>query len=452
MDNSETLVKRTIPHSPEAEESVVGSMLLDREAIDVAAEYLTGEDFYNRQLGIIFDAIVRLYKSGREADPVTLQEALVSSNLPPEFTSASYLGDLVTRVPTSAHVKNYAQIVQDNATKRRLIRVCEDMAAACYAGGKDLAALLGDAEKGIFDVTQRGASGEIASTRDLVIETINGIAKAGKQKGHVTGVATGFTDLDYMSAGFQKSDLILIAARPSMGKSALALNIASYMALHDNHSVVVFSLEMSKGQLVKRLLAMESKVDSKKISTGDLTDGEWERVIMGADALGGSGIIFDDTPSISLTELRSICRRIKIERGLDAIFIDYLQLMTARRGRASESRQLEISEISRGLKAIARELDVPVIALSQLSRAVESRPDKRPMLSDLRESGAIEQDADIVMFLYRDDYYHKDSDRKGITEILIAKHRNGPTGTVELLWMPEHQKFASIERRFQPRS
>ncbi|MBE5835349.1 MAG: replicative DNA helicase [Butyrivibrio sp.] len=441
----DTLIRRTSPNSLEAEQSVVGSMLMDRDAIEVASEIIVGDDFYNRQLGTLFETMVELNKQGMAVDVVTLQNRLKEKNVPPQVSSLEYITDLVRAVPTSANVKYYAQIVAEKSTLRRLIHVSEDTINSCYTEADNMEALLNDVEKRVFQLTQNRNVGEFVPISQVVMNSLNKIEKASKQKGSVTGLPTGFTDLDYDTAGFQPSDLILIAARPSMGKTAFVLNIAQYMAFHRDETVAIFSLEMSKEQLVNRLLAMESHVDSQHIRTGNMSDMDWEKLIESADLIGGSNLIIDDTPGISIQELRSKCRKYKMEHNLKIIMIDYLQLMSGN-GRASDSRQQEISDISRSLKALARELNVPVVALSQLSRAVEQRPDHRPMLSDLRESGAIEQDADMVMFIYRDDYYNKDTEKKGVAEIIIAKQRNGPIGTVELLWMPEFTKFANLEK------
>ncbi|MCR4901826.1 MAG: replicative DNA helicase [Butyrivibrio sp.] len=442
----ETLLKRTAPNSLEAEQSVIGSMLMDREAIDIASEIIVGDDFYNRQLGTLFETMVELNKQGMAVDVVTLQNKLKEKNVPPQVSSLEYITELVRAVPTSANVKYYAQIVAEKSTLRRLIHVSEDTINECYTGTDNMEGLLNDVEKRVFQLTQNRNTGEFVPISQIVMNSLNKIEKASKQKGSVTGLPTGFADLDYDTAGFQPSDLILIAARPSMGKTAFVLNIAQFMAFHHNETVAIFSLEMSKEQLVNRLLAMESHVDSQHIRTGNMSDMDWENIIESADLIGGSNLIIDDTPGITIQELRSKCRKYKMEHNLKIIMIDYLQLMSGG-GRSSDSRQQEISDISRSLKALARELNVPVVALSQLSRAVEQRPDHRPMLSDLRESGAIEQDADMVMFIYRDDYYNKDTEKKGIAEIIIAKQRNGPIGTVELLWMPEFTKFANLEKK-----
>ena len=436
-----------MPNSFEAEQSVIGAMLLNRNAIDVASELLTEEDFYNRQLGTLFAAICELGTAGSAVDPVTLLNRLRERNVPPELANLDYIRGLVEAVPTSANVRYYAQIVADKATLRRLIRVSEETAEQCFVGEKPLSDILEDTEQRIFRVTQGGGARELTPIREVVLHALEHIEKAAKTSGNVTGLATGLTDLDYDTAGFQKSDLILLAARPSMGKSALALTMAYNMAVRGDKSVAFFSLEMSAEQLVNRLLAMEGPLDSQHLRSGNLSEDEWERLVQGAGVVGGSHLIIDDTPGISVAELRSRCRKYKLEHELDLVIIDYLQLMAGSGNRSQDNRQQEVSDISRSLKALARELDIPVLALSQLSRAVESRTDHRPMLSDLRESGAIEQDADIVMFIYRDEYYNKDTDKKGVTELIIAKQRNGPIGTVELGFLPEQTRFVSLESR-----
>lgn len=441
----EALLKRILPHSMEAEQSVIGSMIMDREAIVVAAEIVLGEDFYNRQYGTLFDTMVELNDEGKPVDLVTLQDRLKEKDVPPEVSSLEFIRDLITAVPTSANVKYYANIVAEKATLRRLIRLNEEIANTCYVGKESLEDILEDTEKRVFDLVQRRNSDEFIPIRQIVMNAMDNIEKASHNKGNVTGVATGFLDLDYKTAGMQPSDLILLAARPSMGKTAFVLNIAQYVAFKQNKTVAIFSLEMSKEQLVNRLFSMESRVDSQHLRTGNLSDMEWEKLIESAAVIGKSNLIIDDTPGISISEMRSKCRKYKLEHNLEMIIIDYLQLMSGS-GRFTDSRQQEISDISRSLKALARELRVPVIALSQLSRAVEQRPDHRPMLSDLRESGAIEQDADVVMFIYRDDYYNKDTEKKGIAEIIIAKQRNGPIGTVELVWLPDYTKFANLQK------
>ena len=439
----ENVLKRILPHSVEAEQSVIGSMIMDREAIVVASGLINGEDFYNRQYGILFETMVELNDEDSPVDLVTLQNRLREKDVPPEVSSLEFVRELLTAVPTSANIKYYANIVAEKATLRRLIRLNEEIANTCYAGKESLEYILDDTEKKVFQLVQKRTTDDFVPIRQVVMNAFDKIEMAARNKGSVTGVPTGFIDLDYRTAGMQPSDLILIAARPSMGKTAFALNIAQYVAFKKDLPLVIFSLEMSKEQLVNRMFSLESSVDAQKLRTGQLNDQEWERLVESAGEIARSNLIIDDTPGISVAELRSKCRKYKLEHNLSMIIIDYLQLMTGS-GR-SDSRQQEISDISRSLKSIARELNVPVIALSQLSRAVEQRPDHRPMLSDLRESGAIEQDADVVMFIYRDDYYNHDTDKKGISEIIIAKQRNGPIGTVELAWLPEYTKFANLE-------
>lgn len=431
----EEVIKRLPPHNVEAERAVIGAMMLNADAIMVCSELLTSDEFYQQQYGIIFDALVEMYKDGVGADLVTLQNKLREKEVTPELYSVEYLGELLASVPTSANVKFYAEIVHEKAVLRRLIRVSEQVTKDCYMDSQPLEDILEDTEKSVFDVIQQRGGSEFEPIRDVVLRTLDSIEKAAKQKGNITGLETGFRDLDAKTAGLQKSDLILIAARPAMGKTAFVLNIAEYVALHSNSTIALFSLEMSKEQLVKRMLAMNSMVDSQKIRTGDLEDDDWDKLVGSVRKIGNSNLVIDDTSGITASELRSKCRKLKIEQGLDLVIIDYLQLMTGAGKRKSDSRQQEISDISRSLKVMARELNVPVIALSQLSRAVESRPDKRPMLSDLRESGAIEQDADIVMFIYRDEYYNPDSEKKGVAEVIVAKQRSGPTGPVELAWL-----------------
>ena len=443
----EALIKRVMPHSIEAEQSVVGAMLMDKDAILTAAEIVSGQDFYQTAYGVIFDSMVELFNEGKPVDLVTLQERLKEKDVPPEIASLEFVRDLVSAVPTSANVKYYAQIVADKSMLRKLIKLNDEISNTCYAGKESLEAILETTEKSMFQLLQQRNTGEYVPIRQVVLNALDRIEKASKSKGTVTGIPTGFIDLDYKLSGLQPSDLILVAARPSMGKTAFVLNIAQYVAFKKDRATAIFSLEMSKEQLVNRLFSLESQVDAQALRTGNMKDSDWEKLIEGAGIIGKSKLIIDDTPGISVSELRSKCRKYKLEHGLDLIIIDYLQLMTGSVGKRSESRQQEISEISRSLKGLARELNVPVIALSQLSRAVESRPDKRPMLSDLRESGAIEQDSDVVMFIYRDEYYNKDSEYKKQAEIIIAKQRNGPVGTVHLAWLGEYTKFANLSRQ-----
>ncbi len=441
----EAILKRVLPHSLEAEQSVIGSMIMDREAIVVASELICGEDFYNKSYGVLFDSMVELNDQGQPVDLVTLQNRLKEKDVPPEISSLEFIRDLITAVPTSANIKYYTNIVAEKAMLRRLIRLMEEIANNCYAGKDSMEVIMEETEKKVFNLVQRRSTGDYVPIREVVMNAMDKIEKASHNSGGVTGIATGFIDLDYRTAGMQPSDLVLIAARPSMGKTAFVLNIAQYVAFHSGECVAIFSLEMSKEQLVNRLFAMESKVDSQHLRTGNLSDMEWEKLIESAGMIGQSKLIIDDTPGISIADMRSKCRKFKLEMDLKMIIIDYLQLMSGS-GRGTDSRQQEISDISRSLKALARELQVPVLALSQLSRAVEQRPDHRPMLSDLRESGAIEQDADVVMFIHRDDYYNPDTEKKGIAEINIAKQRNGPIGTIDLVWLPEFTKFANLQK------
>ncbi len=440
----EIAIKRILPHSVEAEQAVIGSMIMDREAIVVASEIVMGEDFYNRQYGILFETMVELNDKGYPVDLVTLQDKLKEKDVPPEVSSLEFVRDLLGMVTTSANIKYYANIVAEKSTLRRLIRLNEEIANTCYTGKESLENILEDTEKRVFQLVQKRNTEDFTPIRQVVMNAMDRIEAASRQKGTVTGIATGFLDLDYRTAGLQPSDLILIAARPSMGKTAFVLNIAQHIAFKLDLTVAIFSLEMSKEQLVNRLFSLQSSVDAQKLRTGQLDDEEWEKLIESAGVIGRSNLFIDDTPGISIAELRTKCRKLKLEHNLSIIIIDYLQLMSG--SGKSDSRQQEISDISRALKGLARELHVPVVALSQLSRAVEQRPDHRPMMSDLRESGAIEQDADVVMFIYRDDYYNHDTEKKDIAEIIIGKQRNGPIGTVQLAWLPKYTRFANLEK------
>lgn len=439
----EALIKKVMPHSPEAEQSVIGSMMMDSEAILAAQEVLIADDFYNKQLGILFGTITELYGEGKPVDFVTLHDRLKEKDVPPEVYSIEFISDLVKAVPTSANIRHYANIVKEKSVLRALIRVSETITNDCYLDKDKLDVILEQAEKTVFGISQKRSVSDFVSIKDVVIQSLDQIEAASKNKGSVTGIATGFYDLDYKTAGLQPSDLILIAARPSMGKSAFVLNIAEHVAVKNHITTAIFSLEMSKTQMVNRILSMNSHVDAQVLRTGNLQDSDWAALAESARIVGNSGLIIDDTPGISIMELRSKCRKYKTEHNLGLVIIDYLQLMTG--SGKSDSRQQEVSDISRSLKALAREINCPVVALSQLSRAVEQRPDKRPMLSDLRESGAIEQDADVVMFIYRDDYYNHDTEDQGIAEIIIGKQRNGPIGTVKLAWQAQWTKFANLE-------
>ncbi|MCB6341596.1 replicative DNA helicase [Clostridium sp. AF18-27] len=442
----ETLMKRVLPHSIEAEQSVIGSMLMDREAVIAASEIIVGSDFYQHQYGVMFDAMVELFNEGKPVDLVTLQDRLKEKDVPPEVSSLDFVRDIVTMVPTSANVRSYAQIVHEKAVLRKLIRTTEEIANTCYAGKDPLEDILADTEKQIFNLLQSRSTQDFVPIKQVAINVLEKIEEAYKTQGTVTGVPTGFIDLDYKLSGFQPSDLVLIAARPSMGKTAFVLNVVDHVAVRKKLPCMVFSLEMSKEQLVNRMLSMESNVDAQKLRTGSLTDSDWDAVVEGVGIIGNAKLVIDDTPGISISELRSKCRKMKLEHGLSIVIIDYLQLMSGSGKGGNDNRQQEISEISRSLKALAREMHAPVVALSQLSRACETRTDHRPMLSDLRESGAIEQDADVVMFLYRDDYYNKDTEHPNEAEVIIAKQRNGPIGTVTLIWKPEYTKFVNATR------
>lgn len=444
MEINEQLIKRIQPHSKEAEQSVIGSMLLDKDACIYAIEHLRASEFYLKQNELLFEAMSDLSSQNKAIDFLTLQEKLKEMNAPAEVCELGFVQELVDAVPTVANIDMYVGYVHENAQLRALIKATEDITNKCYAKSGTKDEILMDAEKQIFDIIQAQGSEELTPIKDVVMNTLSNIQAASKTKGSVTGIPTGFTDLDNKTAGLQKSDLILVAARPSMGKTAFVLNVAQHACFKKDMHVCIFSLEMSKEQLVNRLMSMETNVDSMKLRTGNLTDNDWSSIVEGAGIIGNSNLMIDDTPGIDVMQLRSKCRRMKIEKGLDLIIIDYLQLMSGR-GKSSDSRQQEISDISRSLKAVARELNVPVIALSQLSRAVEQRQDHRPMLSDLRESGAIEQDADVVMFIYRDEYYNPESEKKGIAEIIVAKQRNGAIGTVELVWLPDYTRFVNKE-------
>ncbi len=445
MDPAESVNKRTLPSSRAAEMSLVGAMILDPEQIIRANEYVRGSDFYYRQYGEVFEILTELYNLGEAIDPVTIIEKMKEKELPPEICSPEFLSGAVREVPSSDNAPSYAKIIREKASLRKLIKICEGISNDCYEDVKEFEAIMESSEKQIFDLSQNRLQSDYMDIRDIILSVVDSIERASRNKGKVTGLATGFTDLDHKTLGFQKSDLIIIAARPSMGKTAFALNVAQYVVGRLNEAVAIFSLEMSKELLAQRLLAMESRLDSHALRSGELRDDEWDQLIEGASVIGNSKLIIDDTPAISVSALMSKARRYKLEKDIKLVMIDYLQLMTS--GGRSESRQNEISEISRGLKALARDLEVPVVALSQLARTVEKRDDKRPMLSDLRESGAIEQDADVVMFLYRDEYYNPDTEDKNMAELIIGKQRNGPTGKIFLTWLPQYTKFQNMEYR-----
>lgn len=440
----ESIVTRVPPHNIEAEQSVLGAIIMDVDAVGVASEIITGADFYRPDHKLIYDSIIELYNKSEPIDLVTIQNKLIEKGVLEQVGGIEYLTQLATFVPTSAHIKQYAKIVESKSVLRKLIKASNEISAKSYEGQEAVDEIVNYAEKQIFDIMQDKHTDDFASVGDILVTAIEKIESAYMNKGKITGVATGFIDLDYRTAGLQPSDLILVAARPSMGKTAFALNLAQSAAIKQGKKVAIFSLEMSKDQLVNRMLCAEAMVDAQKVRTGSLENDDWKKIASAIGPLSDANIYIDDTPGISVMEMRAKCRRLKLEQGLDFIMIDYLQLMSG--AGKNESRQQEISEISRSLKALAREMEAPVVALSQLSRACESRADHRPMLSDLRESGAIEQDADVVMFLYRDEYYHPDTEKKNIGEVIIAKQRNGPTGTVELMWLGQYTRFVNLQR------
>lgn len=432
------------PHSLEAEQSVLGAMIIDKTAINTAIEILKPEDFYREANKEVFEAIIDLFNKNEPVDLITLSEELKSRGTLENIGGLTYLANLSSGVSTTANIKYYCEIVEEKSILRRLIKTCDDIIGKSYENSEDVGSIIEQAEKGIFDITQGRDRDGFASIKDALLESFSRMEEMAAKGGGITGLTTGFIDLDNKLSGLQKSDLILLAARPSMGKTALGLNIALNSALKEDAKVAIFSLEMSKEQLVQRMLSSFAHVELQNIINGNLTEEEWMKVIQAMGPLSQVDIFIDDTAGISLTEMKAKSRRLKVENGLDLIVIDYLQLMES--SSRQENRQQEISAISRGLKALAKEMDCPVIALSQLSRAPELRSDHRPILSDLRESGAIEQDADVVLFLYRDEYYNVDSEKKNIGEVIIAKHRNGPTGTVELVWMGPFTKFANYEK------
>lgn len=436
----EAIVKQEMPKDLVAEKSILGSILLEPEGVINASDIITGDDFYLREHGIIFDTMLQMYNNKITLDPVTLQDKLRETNLPEEAFSDDKINSFVDVATTSAGLKHHCNIVYEKAVRRRLIKAGEGIVSKAYGKG-DLEEILDTTEKSVFEIVQKRNTEDFTPISKIVMESLKNIEKAHNTDGTVTGIASGFTDLDYKTTGFQPSDLILLAARPSMGKTALALNIALHVAAVERKHVAIFSLEMSKEQLVKRLLSQESHVDSQKLRTGNLQDNEWAALIEGGEIVGKSLLEIDDTPGITVSELRSKCRKLQMEKGLDMIIIDYLQLMSG--SKKAESRQNEVSEISRSLKAIARELSVPILALSQLNRKAEERSDHRPQLSDLRESGAIEQDADVVMFIDRE---RNETEEANKATVIIAKQRNGPIGDVNLMWLPKYTQFRDMDR------
>ena len=444
-ETNEQVIKRALPFHREAEQSILGAMLLNPDKAVYVTEHLQSDDFYETSHKILFEALTKLMKDQIHIDMVTLQGTLKDMGAPPEICEIGYLRNLMDMVPTTVGLEDRCKRVADCSVARRLIKAGEAIATAGYARQGSIAEQIESAERMIFDVVQRRSSDKVTPVGDIVVETLEMIRKASLSNGEVTGLATGFTDLDDMTSGLQPSALILIAARPAMGKTAFALNIAAHAAITKKKKVAVFSLEMSKEDLMKRLLSMHSYVNSSNIRDGKVTSEDWLKLVEAAGDISNTSIYLFDDPNITAAQMRSRCRKLMIDEGLDLVIVDYLQLMNAREGSDArgDSRQVQISEISRSLKIMARELNIPVIALSQLSRAVESRQDHRPMLSDLRESGAIEQDADIVMFIYRDEVYKATEENKNKAEIIIAKHRNGQTGTVHVWWNGEITRFLS---------
>ena len=433
------------PHDTEAEQAVLGSMLTDQDAVIDAIEVLKPQDFYREDNKYIYEAILNLYNKAEPIDIITVKSELTSMGKFEVIGGFEYLGALPDKVPLAANAERYIKIVEEKSILRSLIKASNELIDLGYAQVEDIDVIMDQAEKKIFDIMQGKNQKGFSVIKDVLIESFAEIEKLYNQKEPITGVPTGFADLDYKTAGLHNSDLILVAARPAMGKSAFALNIATHAAVNAKVPVAIFNLEMSKSQLVNRMLCSEAMVDSNKIRTGKIEEDDWVKLATALGPLSEAPIYIDDTAGITVAEIRAKCRKLKLEKNIGLVVIDYLQLIQGS-GKRNSSREQEISEISRSLKILAKELDIPVIALSQLSRAAEQRQDHRPMLSDLRESGAIEQDADIVMFLYRDDYYNPDTEKKNIAEIILAKHRAGSTGTVELLWMGNYTKFANIER------
>ncbi|MHC0039355.1 replicative DNA helicase [Pseudoneobacillus sp. C159] len=444
---SELFADRLPPQNIEAEQAVIGAIFLEASALTTASEILIPEDFYRAAHQKVFSAMLKLSDQGKPVDILTVTEELNATKLLEDVGGVSYLSEVASSVPTAANIEYYANIVAEKSVLRRLIRTATGIAQDGYTREDEVESLLSEAEKSIMEVAQRRNAGAFHNIKDVLVRTYDNIETLHQRTGDVTGIPTGFAELDRMTAGFQRNDLIIVGARPSVGKTAFALNIAQNVAVKSGENVAIFSLEMGAEQLVMRMLCAEGNIDAQRLRTGTLTDDDWGKLTMAMGSLSNAGIYIDDTPGVRISDLQAKCRRLKQEHGLGMILIDYLQLILGS-GRTGENRQQEVSEISRSLKQLARELQVPVIALSQLSRGVEQRQDKRPMMSDIRESGSIEQDADIVAFLYRDDYYDKESENKNIIEIIIAKQRNGPTGTVQLAFVKEYNKFVNLERRF----
>ncbi|EDK35878.1 replicative DNA helicase [Clostridium kluyveri] len=433
----------SIPHNLEAEQSVIGSMLIDKSSIVESMEILKVDDFYRESHKVIFEAILDLYKRDIAVDIITLTESLKSKSKLEAAGGITYISELSGSIVSTVNLQSYIKIIKDKSTLRKLIKASTKIIEESYNNQNNVEKTIDMAEKSIFDLSNNRKVSDFEPMNVVLERGFLEIERLFNNKGQTTGVASGFRELDAKTSGFQKGDMVLVAARPSMGKTTFALNIAEYAALREGKKVAVFSLEMSKEQLAYKLLCSEAHIDMLKLRTGNLEDKDWENIARASGPLAEAKIFIDDTAGISIMEMRSKCRRLKIEHGIDIIIIDYLQLMSG--GRNSESRQQEVSEISRFIKSLAKEMQCPVIALSQLSRAPEARSDHRPMLSDLRESGSIEQDADIVMFLYRDEYYNKETEEKNVAECIIAKQRNGPTGTIKLAWMGQFSKFGNLD-------
>ncbi|ATP42297.1 replicative DNA helicase [Solibacillus sp. R5-41] len=447
---NESMMDRVPPHNHEAEQSVIGAIFLEPQALITASEIVMADDFYHIAHQKIFQTMLTLSDKGKAIDVVTVTEELSAKKELEDVGGLSYLTELASAVPTAANIAHYAKIVEEKALLRRLIRVATKIAEDGYTREDEVEILLAEAEKKMLEVSNRKNAGDFKHVKDVLVQTFDNIEQLQSREGDVTGIPTGFRDLDRMTAGFQRNDLIIVAARPSVGKTAFALNVAQSVAVKARENVAIFSLEMGADQLVMRMLCAEGNIDAQRLRTGALEPEDWRKLTMAMGSLSNSGIFIDDSPGVRMTDIRAKCRRLAKENGLGMILIDYLQLILGS-GKPGENRQQEVSEISRSLKGLARELKVPVIALSQLSRGVEQRQDKRPMMSDLRESGSIEQDADIVAFLYRDDYYDKETESKDIIEIIIAKQRNGPTGTVSLAFRKEYNKFLNLEFTPPPR-
>ena len=440
----DAFARKKLPYNLDAEKSVIGSMLMDRDAIVEASDMLTKEDFYYGQYGILFENMVELFKEGKAVDLVTLKNKLEENNVPDEVISTKSIAEILETVPTSVNAKHYAEIVADKSILRKMIKLCEEVEKDCYLDSEGVEQLLEQAESGVFNlIKERNGSSKFVGIDRIVMNVIEQIEEASRKNTRVTGIPTGFIDLDNMLTGLHGSEFILVAARPAMGETAFVLNIAHHVAVRKGIATAIFNLEMSKEQLVTRMIAMDSLVDSQKVQTGQLAEDDWDQVLASAESIAAAPLYIEDSSALTISELRSKCRQLKSKNNLGLIIIDYLQLMSTT-GRV-ESRQQFVSDMSRSLKMLARELDVPIIALSQLNREVDKRPDHKPVLADLRESGSIEQDADVVMFIYRDDYYNPDTDKKGISEIIIAKQRKGATGSVDLVWLQEYTKFANKE-------